>query len=106
MGKSTTASIFGEFGSDVWDADAAVHRLYAKDGAATGPISETFFQVMVEGEVSRARLRKLISSDPSALKFIEKIVHPDEDQHYHLEKLVYTYHIFLQHQLIFLSLGI
>jgi dephospho-CoA kinase len=76
MGKSTTASIFGEFGSDVWDADAAVHRLYAKDGAATGPISETFFQVMVEGEVSRARLRKLISSDPSALKFIEKIVHP------------------------------
>jgi dephospho-CoA kinase len=76
MGKSTTASIFSEFGCDVWDADAAVHRLYDKDGAAVAPISEAFPQVIEAGVVSRAQLRKLISADPSVLKTIEKIVHP------------------------------
>ena len=76
MGKSSTASIFSEFGCDVWDADAAVHRLYDKDGAAVAPISEAFPQVIEAGVVSRAQLRKLISADPSVLKTIEKIVHP------------------------------
>jgi dephospho-CoA kinase len=76
MGKSTTASIFSEFGCDVWDADAAVHRLYDKDGTAVAPISEAFPQVIEAGVVSRAQLRKLISADPSVLKTIEKIVHP------------------------------
>jgi dephospho-CoA kinase len=76
MGKSTTASIFSEFGCDVWDADAAVHRLYDKDGTAVAPISEVFPQVIEAGVVSRAQLRKLISADPSVLKTIEKIVHP------------------------------
>lgn len=76
MGKSTTASIFSEYGCNVWDADAAVHRLYDKDGAAVAPMSEAFPQVIEAGAVSRAQLRKLISADPSVLKTIEKIVHP------------------------------
>ena len=55
MGKSTTASIFSEFGCDVWDADAAVHRLYDKAGAAVAPMSEAFPQVIEAGAVSRAQ---------------------------------------------------
>ena len=76
MGKTTTASIFSALGCDVWDADAAVHRLYAKGGAAVAPMSGAFSQVIEEGAVSRAQLRSLISADPLALKSIEKIVHP------------------------------
>ena len=76
MGKTTTASIFSALGCDVWDADAAVHRLYARGGAAVAPMSGAFSQVIEEGAVSRAQLRSLIAADPLALKSIEKIVHP------------------------------
>jgi dephospho-CoA kinase len=76
MGKSTAAAMFAEMGCDVWDADAAVHRLYAKDGAAVGPMEATFPQVIQDGVVSRAKLRVLISENPQALKKIEQIVHP------------------------------
>ncbi len=76
MGKSTTAQMFAEFGCAVWDADAAVHRLYAKDGAAVVPMMAEFEDVVADGTVSRDRLRALVSQDPSVLKQVEKIVHP------------------------------
>ena len=49
MGKSTTAGFFKDAGCDVWDADAAVHRLYAKQGAAVAPLSNLFPKALIEG---------------------------------------------------------
>ncbi|MCY4151511.1 MAG: dephospho-CoA kinase [Aestuariivita sp.] len=75
-GKSTTATLFAEAGCGIWDADAVVAKLYAKGGKAVNRIQQQFPTVMMEGEVSRERLRTLTEQDSKALEAIEKIVHP------------------------------
>ena len=76
MGKSTTAQMFVAEGCALWDADAAVHGLYAKGGAAVAPMEAAFPTAIKDRAVSRDRLRSIISADPTALSKIETIVHP------------------------------
>lgn len=76
MGKSTTAALFAEAGVPVWDADAAVHRLYAPGGAGAPAIAALVPGAVVDGAVSRERLRTAIANDPSLLDRIEAVVHP------------------------------
>lgn len=76
MGKSTTADMFRDRGIPVWDADETVHRLYAQDGAAVGPISDLVLGVDVDGAIDRERLRGAIRTDPDLLRQLEAIVHP------------------------------
>ena len=76
MGKSTTAGFFREAGLPVWDADAAVHRLYARGGAAVAPIGALHPQAVHDGAVDRSALRVWIARDETALARIEWVVHP------------------------------
>ena len=76
MGKSTTARMFAYEGCAVWDAEAAVHRLYDRGGKAVPMFREAFPDAVVEGTVSRALLKDIIAGDPTALRRIEDIVHP------------------------------
>ncbi len=76
MGKSTTGRMFADEGALVWDADAAVHRLYARGGAAVGPLDEAFPGVVVEGAVDRTRLAEALGRDEGAFKRLEALVHP------------------------------
>lgn len=76
MGKSTTAALFVELGLPVWDADAAVHRLYAPGGAAVAAVAGLCPAACGPQGVDRAILRNWISTDPGALSALEAIIHP------------------------------
>ncbi len=76
MGKSTAAQAFADAGCAVWDADQAVHRLYAKEGAAVLAIARTFPEAVVDGAVSRDVLKGIIQADPGTLTKLNAIVHP------------------------------
>jgi len=76
MGKTTTAEAFKRLGIPVHDADATVHKLFAKGGAAVRPVEETFPGVVVNGAVDRTLLSQRVLGDDAALKRLEAIVHP------------------------------
>lgn len=76
MGKSTTAQMFAEAGVPVWDADAAVARLYGPGGAAVAPIAALCPSAVRDGAIDRAALRDWIARDRAALSRIEQVVHP------------------------------
>jgi dephospho-CoA kinase len=76
MGKTATAAMFSAAGLPVYDADAAVHALYEKGGAAVGPLSERFGEILKDGAVDRAALRAQVVDDPDAMRDLEAIVHP------------------------------
>jgi dephospho-CoA kinase len=76
MGKSTTTGMFADEGALVWNADDAVHRLYARGGAAVGPVGEAFPGVVVDGAVDRVLLAGALGQDEDAFRRLEAIVHP------------------------------
>lgn len=76
MGKSTTAAMFAEAGAPVYDADAAVHALYAPGGAAVAAIEAAFPGVVRDGAVDRGLLGQKVLGDEAAMKRLEAIVHP------------------------------
>jgi dephospho-CoA kinase len=76
MGKSTTSAMFQAEGVPVYDADAAVHALYAQGGAAVAPVEAAFPGVVVDGAIDRAKLSAQVVGKPEALKRLEAVVHP------------------------------
>jgi dephospho-CoA kinase len=74
MGKSTTAKLFVEAGVPVYDADAAVHKIY--EGEAAPAIEAAFPGTTVDGKVDRAKLSAKVVNDQAAIKQLEQIVHP------------------------------
>lgn len=76
MGKSTTTALFADEGAWVWDADAAVHDLYAPGGAAVAAVAAAFPGVAGPAGVDREALRRALSDDPDGYVRLEAIVHP------------------------------
>ena len=76
MGKSTLARLLARAGVPVHDADACVHRLFARGGAAVAPVGRRFPGTVVDGRVDRTRLGELVIGDGGRLRALEAIVHP------------------------------
>jgi dephospho-CoA kinase len=76
MGKSTAARMLRQMGVPVYDADAAVHALQAKGGAALPPIEAAFPGVVKDGVLDRQALGARVFGNKEALRRLEAIVHP------------------------------
>jgi dephospho-CoA kinase len=74
MGKTETAKLFAAEGIPVFDADAAIHALYAAEAA---PMIEAAFPGSTrDGAVDRAALARVVTADPGALARLEDMMHP------------------------------
>jgi dephospho-CoA kinase len=76
MGKSTAARMFRRLGIPLHDADAAVHRLLGKGGAAVAAVGLSFPGVVKDGAVDRRALGAQVFGDTAGLKLLESILHP------------------------------
>jgi dephospho-CoA kinase len=76
MGKSTAAGVFRRAHIPVFDADATVHRLQGRGGAALPAIAAAFPGTVRDGALDRARLREAVVGNDPAMKRLEQIIHP------------------------------
>lgn len=76
MGKTTAANMLRRLGVPVHDADATVHRLLGRGGAAVPLVEAAFPGVVRDGAVDRAVLGRRVFEDPEALRRLEAILHP------------------------------
>ncbi|MDB5693787.1 MAG: dephospho-CoA kinase [Alphaproteobacteria bacterium] len=76
MGKSTVAAMFAAEGVPVFDADAAVHRLQAPEGALVAAIEAEFPGTTGPGGVDRGTLAERVLGTPERLRRLEALVHP------------------------------
>ena len=76
MGKSTVAAYLRRLGYPVHNADAVVHDILRKGGAAVARVGKVFPETLRGNAVDRQRLGTLVFHQPDRLRTLEKILHP------------------------------
>ena len=76
MGKSVASGLLRRMGVPVHDADADVHRLFARGGDAVPGIARAFPEAVTDGAVDRKVLGGIVFGDADKLRELERIVHP------------------------------
>ncbi len=76
MGKSAAATALRRLGVPVHDADATVHRLMRRGGAAVSAIEQAFPDVVVDGAVDRSLLGARVFGNTADLARLESVLHP------------------------------
>jgi dephospho-CoA kinase len=74
MGKSQTARLFAEQDVPVFDADAAVHDIYAAPGPLAAEIEKLFPGAVTSAGIDRAALSAQMT--PEKLQKLEALIHP------------------------------
>jgi dephospho-CoA kinase len=77
-GKSVVRRMLEHLGAYGIDADALAHRATAKGAPGYKAVVDTFGRFILDSneEIDRAKLGRMVFTDPEALKSLEKIVHP------------------------------
>jgi dephospho-CoA kinase len=77
-GKSTVTQMLEELGAVVIDADKVGHQIYLPDLPAWREIVAAFGAVVLNTDrtINRQALGKIVFADPSALRTLNRIVHP------------------------------
>ncbi len=77
-GKSVVRKMLEHLGAYGIDADALAHRAISRGAPGYQQVVDTFGKWMLDetGEIDRAKLGRLVFSDPQALRQLEAIVHP------------------------------
>ena len=76
MGKTTAAAMFRCHKVPVYDADAGVHQLLGRGGAAVPAVGNLFPGAVRDDGIDRETLGKIVFDDPQALGGLESILHP------------------------------
>jgi dephospho-CoA kinase len=80
MGKSTVADMFRKEGVPVFDADAEVRRMQGPGGSLLKAIDALYPGVTGPGGADRARLAAAVLGDKSALRRLERLIHPEVEK--------------------------
>jgi len=77
-GKSVVRKMLEHLGAYGIDADALSHRAMSKGAPGYQPIIDQFGKWIIgsDGQIDRARLGRVVFSDPAALAILESIIHP------------------------------
>lgn len=77
-GKSTVAAFLKELGAAVFDADAIVSDLYGPGAPGAAAARDLFGREALDprGAVDRARVARLVFTDPERRKQLEERIHP------------------------------
>jgi dephospho-CoA kinase len=76
MGKSTLGLQLKQHGAKYCSADAIVHGLLGKGGAAVQAVAARFPSAVKDGVVNRQMLGAQVFADKKSLKILENILHP------------------------------
>ena len=77
-GKSVVRKMLEHLGAFGVDADALSHQAIARGGPGYAPVVRLFGEWLLEadGSINRARLARIVFSDPETLARLEGIIHP------------------------------
>jgi dephospho-CoA kinase len=77
-GKSVVRKMLEHLGAYGIDADGLAHRVVAKGSPGYQPVVEMFGKWILaeDGQIDRARLGRIVFSDPEAMAKLESLVHP------------------------------
>jgi dephospho-CoA kinase len=77
-GKSTVASLLKKLGAEVMDADRLGHEIYLPGAPAYIDVVKEFSRDILnaDGTINRAKLGKLVFTNPQALDSLNRITHP------------------------------